>query len=429
MRYPETAVNGRADAGLPSRDEPVADRLLGDAEVRLRAEVRRIVDREVAPRAAEADRARAFVHESYQALARAGYGGLLFPAELGGSGHSHLGYAVAMEEIASACGATSLVYMTQTHAAYPIYAAGDGEQRRRYIPPLCSGDVYGSLAVTEPGAGSDVASLRTTARREGDTYVLSGTKTFITTGDRADVIVCFATVGGGRRGITAFVVPGDAPGLVRGRTLAKMGMHGSGTAELFFDEVRVPASARLGAEGDGWQIVMASVVKSRISAAAQGVGLASGAYARALAHLRDRGELDRPDTAFRMAELRTRLVQGRLLLYATAAAVDAGEVGTGDIAMMKLAGTDLAMQVATEATEVLGVHGDRVSVGVERYLRDAKVTQIYDGTNEVQRMLVARDTAARLRDGAAPPRVPGPEEPHGTAGQPQKPHESEEESR
>lgn len=181
------------DRPLPCRDEPVADRLLGEAELRLRAEVREVVDREVAPRAAEADRSRAFVHDSYQALARAGYGGLLFPRDLGGSDDSNLAYAVVMEEIAAACGATSLVFMTQMHAAYPIYVAGDAEQQRRYIPRLCSGASYGSLAITEPGAGSDVASLRTTARRSRYEYYLNGTKTFITTGDRADVIVCFAT--------------------------------------------------------------------------------------------------------------------------------------------------------------------------------------------------------------------------------------------
>jgi alkylation response protein AidB-like acyl-CoA dehydrogenase len=380
-------------------DEAAADVQLTGDERDLRERVRDVVRREVAPRARELDRPGGFAHDSYQALARAGLAGLLFPPELGGSGASTVGYALAMEEIAAACGATSLVYMTQTHAAYPIALAGAPELVQRWVPALCAGTAYGSLAITEPGAGSDVSALRTTARRDGDEYVLDGSKTFITTGDRADVVVLFATTDrtAGRKAVSAFVVEGGADGLTRGQPLEKMGMHGSSTAELFLDGVRVPACARLGEEGSGWSIVMRSVVKSRVSAAAQGVGLARGAYAHTLAALAEAGPVD-PVTGARLAGLRARLLQGRLLLHATARAIDAMPDAplTAEVAMMKLACTDLGTEVALACTDLLGARGDLWDTGVERYVRDAKVTQIYDGTNEIQRLLIARDTARRL---------------------------------
>ncbi|WP_084211235.1 acyl-CoA dehydrogenase family protein [Pseudonocardia acaciae] len=379
-------------------DEHAADVLLTEDERALRDEVRAVVTAEVAPRAAGWDASGEFAHDSYQALATAGLGGLMFPSALGGREASTVAYALAMEEIAAACGATSLIYMTQMHAGYPIMLAGSEELARRYVPGLCSGELYGSLAITEPNAGSDVSALRTSAQRDGEHYVIDGAKTFITTGDRADVIVCFATVdrAAGRSGITAFAVDGSTPGLGRGRTLGKMGMHGSSTAELFFDGVRVPAAARLGEEGSGWRVVMSSVVKSRISAAAQGVGLARGAYEHTLAALRARGGPIPPDAAFTLAGLRTDILAGRLLLLATARAVDTdADTGTADVAMMKLGCTDLGWRTALACTDVLGADGDLAELGVERYLRDAKVTQIYDGTNEVQRLLIARDTDRR----------------------------------
>jgi alkylation response protein AidB-like acyl-CoA dehydrogenase len=386
-------------------DESVADAALTDREKQIRTEVRDVVAREVAPRAAALDRDHTFAHDSYQALAAAGLAGLTFPIELGGSGDGTVAYAVAMEEVAAGCAATSLVYMTQMHAAYPILLAGSQDLARAYIPGLLDGSRYGSLAITEPSAGSDAASLRTLAVREpGDGeaggYRLTGSKTFITTGDRADVIVCFATVdpSARRRGVTAFVVDGDAPGLVRGKPFHKMGMHGSSTAELFFDGTPVPASHRLGDEGTGWGIVVNSVTKSRISAAAQGVGIARGAYAHALAALhRMHGSKLPQDAAFALAGLRGRILQGRLLLLAVAREVDRAATPTnGQVALMKQACTDLGWQATVEAVKVLGRHGDLAVYGVERYLRDAKVTQIYDGTNEVQRLLIARDTSQRL---------------------------------
>lgn len=384
-------------------DEGAVDVALADREREVRAKTRRVVAEQVAPRAAALDREHAFAHESYQALATAGLTGLLVPARYGGTDDTHVAYALAMEEISAGCGATSLVYMTQLHVAYPLLLAGTSAVAERYVPGLVDGSRYGSLCVTEPAAGSDASSMRTTAkpRGNGEGYTLNGSKTFITTGDRSDVLVCFATLDPeeGRRGITAFVVGGSSPGLSRSRPFDKMGMHGSTTAEVSFDETPVPATSLLGDEGSGWGIVVRAVTKSRISAAAQGVGLARGAYTNALAALhRVHGPDLPPDIAAEMANLRGRILQARLVLHGVARQVDTGDADGGAIGLMKQTCTDIGWSVAVAAARVLGRDGDLADLGVERYLRDAKVTQIYDGTNEVQRLLVARDTSRRLKE-------------------------------
>ncbi|AWT51588.1 acyl-CoA dehydrogenase family protein [Mycolicibacterium smegmatis] len=376
-------------------DEPASDAALTERELEVRTHTRDVVSREIAPRAADLDRSHTFAHDGVQALAAEGLCGLIFPEHLGGTGDTNVAYAVAMEEITAGCAATSLVFMTQMHCAYPIMLAGSDELQRRYIPGLLDGSRYGSLGITEPDAGSDVSSLTTTATRTADGWTVSGQKTFITTGDRADVIICFATVdrAAGRKGITAFVVDGGWDGVGHGTPFEKMGMHGSSTAELFFDSVAVPRDHLLGEEGRGWSVVMSSVVKSRISAAAQGVGLARAAYARTLAALtRMHGKRLPDEDTFELAELRGRILQGRMLLHAVARQVDTNpDVTPGQIGIMKQCCTDLGFDAAVQATRILGPYGDLAVLGVERCLRDAKVTQIYDGTNEIQRLLVGRE--------------------------------------
>jgi alkylation response protein AidB-like acyl-CoA dehydrogenase len=395
-------------------DEAVADSDLGVEERSVRDRVREIVEREVAPRAAGTDRTGTFPQAGYQALASAGLAGLLVAPEYGGSGHSTVGYAAAMEEIAAACGSTSLVYMTQMHAAFPIEAFGTAEQKRRHLPRLCSGEIYGSIAITEPDGGSDVAAIRTVARPIAGGWHLSGNKTFITTGDRAGVVIVFATVdpAAGRDGITAFLVEPPLAGVAAGPPLSKLGMRGSSTVELFFD-VELPVEAVLGPLGGGFEVAMRSVVKTRISAAAQGVGLAKGALAAGIAAVREAGFLD-PATLSgqavqaELAQLRTEVAAGRTLLRRTAALVDAAVEGggeparlTAEVAQAKLFCTDLGVSVADRVVDLLGPAGDLAAgeapgSAAERCLRDAKVTQIYDGTNQIQRVLIARDTHARL---------------------------------
>ena len=385
-----------ADSDLSAEDRSVRDR------------VREIVERDVAPRAAELDRTGAFPEAGYRALASAGLAGLLIAPEHGGSGHSTLAYAAAMEEIAAACGSTSLVYMTQMHAAFPIEAFGTATQKRRHLPRLCSGEIYGSIAITEPDGGSDVAALRTSARPTADGWHLSGSKTFITTGDRAGVVVVFATVdAAGRDGITAFLVEPPLGGVTAGPALSKLGMRGSSTVELSFD-VDLPADAVLGPLGGGFGVAMRSVVKTRISAAAQGLGLARGALNAGVVAARRAGLLD-PSTLSgqaiqaELAQLRTEVAAGRTLLRRTAALVDAAagdETGparlTAEVAEAKLFCTDLGVSVADRVVDLLGPAGDLAESTAERCLRDAKVTQIYDGTNQIQRVLIARDTSARF---------------------------------
>ncbi|WP_172652748.1 acyl-CoA dehydrogenase family protein [Rhodococcus opacus] len=383
-------------------DEPAADAMLTDREQQVRAQTRDVVAREVAPRAAHLDVTHEFAHGSVQALAAAGLCGLIFPEHLGGTGDTNVSYAVAMEEITAGCAATSLVFMTQMHSAYPILIAGSDELQRHYIPGLLDGSRYGSLGITEPDAGSDVSSLTTTATPTDTGWSLTGQKTFITTGDRADVIICFATVDRtrGRGGITAFVVEGGWDGVEGGKPFNKMGMHGSSTAELFFDHAAIPRNNLLGEEGRGWSVVMSSVVKSRISAAAQGVGLARAAYARTLAALTALHGSRLPDEqTFALADLRGRILQGRLLLQAVARQVDNDpNITPGQIGVMKQSCTDLGFQASVEATRILGPYGDLTHLGVERCLRDAKVTQIYDGTNEIQRLLIGRETTRAMEE-------------------------------
>jgi alkylation response protein AidB-like acyl-CoA dehydrogenase len=406
IRKPSSTAPGPAEVSLAAYslvDEVTADSILGKEELNLRARLRSVLSKEVAPRAAEWDRTSEFAGPSYQALAKADLGNIIFPKKYGGLELSTLAYGMAVEEIGAACGSTSLIYATQTHAAYPIFLAGTEEQRSRYIPALGTGTMYGSLALTEPDAGSDAAAIRTVARRDGEDYILNGSKIFITTGDRANIIVCFATVdpGLGRSGITAFLLNDEMPGLSRGRVLKKLGMRGSSTAELFFDDLRVPASARLGPERGGWDLTIRSVVKSRISAAAQGVGIARAAYALALGWAHSAGALGRGGdsrTESVLADVRSQVLSARLMLYQVTSQIDAlpERDHNPEISMIKFFCTDVGFNVSKTVVELLGPVGDLMSSPAERYLRDVKATQIYDGTNQVQRMLVARDNAHRF---------------------------------
>jgi alkylation response protein AidB-like acyl-CoA dehydrogenase len=397
----DASRSGEADVGRNEADEPLVDVSLTAEERLFRERVREFMRTSLPISPEVISNSGTFAGPNYVALAQAGLAGRLVPTEFGGQGGSTVAYAVAMEEISAVCGSTALVYMTQLHAAFPILVAGTESQKNRYVPALGNGDQYGSLAITEPGAGSDVSRIRTVARPDGDGYILNGGKTFITTGDRANVIVCFATIDAsrGRDAVTAFIVEGDAPGLTRGPELKKLGMRGSSTAELFFDGVRLPAKARLGVEGGAWKLSMATVVKSRISAASQGLGIARAAYSIGRDWAFARGHLtgyDHQSIQFELADIRIRILQARLLLHSVARAADVADRDlTAEVGMAKIVCTDLGVDVSNRIVRMLGLEGDLASQGVERNLRDAKVTQIYDGTNQIQRILVTRDTLGR----------------------------------
>jgi alkylation response protein AidB-like acyl-CoA dehydrogenase len=292
------------------------------------------------------------------------------------------------------------------HVAHPIELQGRPDQRERWVPRLCSAEAVGAIALTEPDAGSDVASMRATARRDGDSYVINGSKTFISNGDVADVIVLFATVDSsrGKDGITAFLVETDGlAGFEVGKPMKKLGQNGAPTVALSFDDCRIPADALLGQEGQGYPLLLKSVLKSRISAAAQGVGFATGAFESTVAYCLDRDLLNSggrapQDLQFELASLRAEINAARSMLLRICDLVDdpqdpaeGAQDPTAEVSMAKLHCTALGVRVTARCMELLGEDGDRVDLGVERRLRDAKIAEIYDGTNQVQSMLIARD--------------------------------------
>jgi alkylation response protein AidB-like acyl-CoA dehydrogenase len=359
-----------------------------------------VIAETVRPAAPTVDRESTFPAASIQALAQAGLGGLLMPTSLGGRATSTATYAEALARISAACGSTSTVYMTQMHCAHPIHLQGRPEQGDAWIRAICSGEAIGAIALTEPEAGSDVAAMRTTARRDGDAYVVNGEKTFISNGDVADVIVLFATVDPrmGRGGITAFLVDtANVSGLQVGQPMKKLGQKGASTVTLSFSDCRLRADARLGDEGEGYPLLLRSVTKSRISAAAQGIGFAQGSFDAVVRYCAERdllsaGTRSAQDLQFELARLRAEIAAGRSLLMEVCDLVDASyEDPTAEVAMAKLHCTALGVRVSAACAELLGDDGDRDDIGAERRLRDAKITEIYDGTNQVQSMLVARD--------------------------------------
>jgi hypothetical protein len=380
---------------------PLWETPLAAEAVDFRDRARRVAVAEIAPSAPSVDARARFPAEQVQALAAAGLGCIPVATALGGSGGSTLAYAAALEEVAAACGSTSTVYMTQLHCVHPIAIAGSEEQKARLIPPVCGASAYGSLAVSEPDAGSDVAAMRTVARRDGDGYVINGSKTFISNADEAAVMVLFATVdpGLGRKGVTAFVLERDRDEFTVSPPMKKLGMKGASTCEVTFEDCRIPVAARMGDEGAGFAISMEAVVTSRISAAAQGVGFARAAFEGALRWARERSLLADPAAQavqFHLAEMRTKVAASRALLQAVASQVDstAGDK-TAVVSLAKLHCTGTAVEVATAAVGLMGGDGDLIENGVERVFRDAKVTEIYDGTNQIQRMLIARDLRYR----------------------------------
>ena len=372
---------------------------LSDDDCALQQMVRQLVADEIAPRAAEIDRESRFPTEAMAALGEVGLLGLLVPEDRGGSGGTKLQYVIVVEEIAKACGASALTYMTQAHGTVPILIAGDDGQKQRWLPSLCDGSTIGAIALSEPEAGSDLASLRTRATREGDAYVLDGQKMFITSGDIAGAICVFARTGeAGPRGISAFIVDGDSKGLTAGKPLEKMGMRGSHTVELAFEAVRLAADQRLGDEGTGFATAMRTLDLARLSTAAQAIGLAQGALDRALVYAQSREQFGKPiydfqAVQFRIVDMHIRIEQARALLHRVAKLFDAEPDGRHSraTAIAKVACSDVAMTVTTDAVQTLGGYGYITEYEVERLMRDAKVTQIYDGTNDINRLVIGRE--------------------------------------
>ena len=370
----------------------------------LRAVVRELAEERIAPRAAEIDATGEFPWDLKELLAKQDLLGTGFEERHGGTALDTIGQSILVEEIARADATTSLIPIVQKLAALPILLAGSDEQKDRYIPRLASGEWLIAFALTEAAAGSDVASNRMRARLEGDCYVLNGSKRFITNGSVANVLSVFALTdpeAGGRKGMSAFIVETETPGFAVARIEHKMGIRGSPTAELTFDDVRVPLVNRIGEEGEGFKIAMETLDRSRLSIAAQAVGIAQGAIDEAIKYAADRrqfGErvVDFQGIQFMLADMASQTEAARQLTYAAAARVDAG---ASDLAYWtssaKLVAGDTAMRVTTDAVQILGGYGYITEYPVERMMRDAKITQLYEGTQQIQRLIIARQLLQR----------------------------------
>jgi acyl-CoA dehydrogenase len=355
-----------------------------------RAAVRELAQGVVLPLAAEIDRKHRFPDEAVRAAADAGLMGVLIPSEYGGAGLDALAFAICIEELAQACASTSVIVDVHTSVgSEPILLFGTEDQKRKWLPRLAAGELLGAFALTEPASGSDAASLKTSARRNGTGYVLNGTKIFITNVGRAGLYIVFARTGEEKAaGVSAFVVPSEAPGLKVGQVFKKMGLHGSPTGELVLEDVEVPAENRLGAEGQGFAIAMRALDSGRIGISGQALGIAQAAMDESRALLRQRGSEQGDD--FLLADMATRLESARLLAYHAAWLCSRGRPFTRQASMAKLHCTDTAMQLALDAMQLAGEEGTVAGATFERHVRDAKALQIYEGSNQVQRIVIAR---------------------------------------
>jgi alkylation response protein AidB-like acyl-CoA dehydrogenase len=381
--------------------------VLTDEQRELRELVRSLARERVAPRAAEIDESHEFPWDVVELFREHGLFGLFFDEEWGGTGTGTLMGLVAIEEVSKVCATSGLILAVQELGSLGLKLAGTREQQERYLPRLASGEWLCAYALTESGSGSDSAAMRTTARRDGDEYVLEGSKRFITNAGVATLYTVFAKTDpeAGHSGISAFLVQADTPGFGVARLEPKMGIAGSTTGELVFDGCRVPAENMLGEEGEGFRIAMRILDRSRPGVAAQGLGIAQGATDYALEYAKTRETMGKPIAehqliAAKLADMETECEAARGLLYRFGRMVDEGagdEELTKASAMAKLYCTDVAMDVTTDAVQILGGYGYIKEYPVERMMRDAKITQLYEGTNEIQRLVIAREMLAEQR--------------------------------
>ncbi len=364
----------------------------------LRDAVREFARSVVKPVAADVDRDHRFPQEAVDGARELDLLGILVPQEYGGAGFDHLAFTVCIEEVAVADASAAVIIDVHTSVATePIVLFGTEEQKRRWLPPMAAGEILGAFALTEPSSGSDASALKTTARRYGDEYVLTGTKVFITNVGHAGMYIVFARTGGERAaGVSAFIVPGDAEGLKTGQIFKKMGLNGSPTGELVLEEVRVPAANLLLEEGKGFAIAMRALDAGRIGISGQALGVAQACLEESVEYTRERSQFGQPVASFQgvqwmLADMATRVLAARQMAYHAASLCDAGRPFTKEASMSKLFCTDTAMALATDAIQLAGGYGYVQDYPFERHFRDAKALQIYEGTNQVQRVVIARE--------------------------------------
>ncbi len=366
----------------------------------IRDMAREFADKELLPTAAYYDEKQEFPYDLWRRLGQLGFMGLLIPEEWGGAGADAVGYVLALEEIARGNPALSIpMSINNSLTCYGIWKFGTEEQKRRYLVPLASGEKLGGYALSEPGSGSDAVHMQTTARREGDKYILNGSKMFISNGESGHVFLVFAVSDKSAQkaadGITCFIIEKGFPGFKVGKKLDKLGMRASDTTELIFEDCEVPAANVLGQAGAGFKVAMQLLDGGRIGIAAQALGIAQAAYEFAMQYANERQQFGRKiydfqAIQFMIADMGTRIEASRLLIHRAASMRDAGEPCGREASMAKLFASETAMGVTTKAVQIFGGYGYIKEYPVERYFRDAKVTEIYEGTSEIQRLVIAK---------------------------------------
>ena len=376
--------------------------ILTEEQIMIRDMARDYAQENLAPHAADWDRNSTFPAAQIKEMGELGLLGMVMPEEWGGAGTDYVSFALAMEEIAAGDGACSTILSVNNSVVCgPLLNYGSDDLKTRYLKPLASGTMLGCFCLTEPHAGSDASSLRTTATRDGDNYVLNGSKQFITSGKHADVAIVFAVtdVAAGKRGISAFVVPTNTPGYQVAGVETKLGQHASDTATIFFDNCTIPADHRLGEEGEGYKIALSNLESGRIGIAAQCVGMARAAYEAALAYAKERQSfgkaiVEHQAVGFRLADMAMQLEASHLLVMQAAALRDAGEPCLKEACMAKLFASEAAEKICSDAIQIHGGYGYLNDFPVERIYRDVRVAQIYEGTSDIQRIVIARQLLA-----------------------------------
>ncbi|MGG6353499.1 acyl-CoA dehydrogenase [Pseudomonas putida] len=373
--------------------------LVNDEQQQIADAVRAFAQERLRPFAEQWDKEHRFPKEAIDEMAELGLFGMLVPEQWGGSDTGYVAYAMALEEIAAGDGACSTIMSVHNSVGcVPILRFGNEQQKEQFLTPLATGAMLGAFALTEPQAGSDASSLKTRARLEGDHYVLNGSKQFITSGQNAGVVIVFAVTDpdAGKRGISAFIVPTDSPGYQVARVEDKLGQHASDTCQIVFDNVHVPVANRLGAEGEGYKIALANLEGGRIGIASQAVGMARAAFEVARDYANERQSFGKPlvehqAVAFRLADMATKISVARQMVLHAAALRDAGRPALVEASMAKLFASEMAEKVCSDALQTLGGYGYLSDFPLERIYRDVRVCQIYEGTSDIQRMVIARN--------------------------------------
>ncbi|PHJ14571.1 acyl-CoA dehydrogenase [Fervidobacterium sp. SC_NGM5_G05] len=373
------------------------DYLLTKEQLLARELFREFAEKEVKPLAQKVDEEEYFPMETVKKMAEIGMMGIPFPKEIGGAGGDYLTYIMAVEELAKVCATTSIILSAHTSlCCWPIFNFGTQQQKEKYLRPLLKGEMIGAFALTEPNAGSDAGNQQTTAKLVGDYYILNGSKIFITNGGVADVFIVFAMTdkSKGTKGISAFIVEKSFEGFKIGKPEKKMGIRGSSTTELIFEDCKVPKENLLGSEGMGFKIALQTLDGGRIGVGAQALGIAEGAIDEVLRYVKERKQFGKSIGSFQgiqwyIADMITKTRAAKLLVYDAAIKKDKGILTSADAAMAKKYASDVAMEVTTQAVQIFGGYGYTRDYPVERMMRDAKITQIYEGTNEVQKMVIA----------------------------------------